>query len=55
LGKGRLENEYVVGTYGFLKDMFKINRKKAVKVTGVDYTPYEKSVLDAAKAFERYL
>ena len=32
-----------------------LDGSKAVRLTGQDYIPWEKTVLDAAKAFERYL
>jgi nucleoside-diphosphate-sugar epimerase len=42
--------------YGFAEDApVKVDASKAVKFTGVDWIGFEKSTLDAARAFEQYL
>jgi hypothetical protein len=42
--------------YGFSEDApYKIDSRKAVKVTGVEWIGFEESTVDAAKSFERYL
>ena len=41
--------------YSYPKDGFAFSGRKIVEYTGVEYLPYEQSVLEAAKAFEIYL
>lgn len=48
-GKG-----YLPG-YGFPKGGIEVDGSKAVRATGQDWIGFEKSVLDAAKEFEKYL
>jgi nucleoside-diphosphate-sugar epimerase len=46
---------------GYMKDFsypeggMRTDNSKVPKITGFSWTPYKKTVLDAAKAFERYL
>jgi hypothetical protein len=40
--------------YSYPKDGFAFSGRKVVEYTGVEYLPYEQSVLEAAKAFEVY-
>ena len=41
--------------YSFAKDDISIDASKALEATGQDWIGYEQSVVDAAKAYERYL
>ena len=55
LETGAPRGRYVPGTHGFLGDGIKVSEEKTMKATGADSIQYEKSILDAAEAFERYL
>jgi nucleoside-diphosphate-sugar epimerase len=50
-GRRDIIKDYPVGEHGD----YSIDASKAIKATGQDFIKYEKSVLDAAKAFEVYL
>lgn len=41
--------------YSTPKDMLQIDKSKGPKLTGQNWIPFEQTVIDAAKAFERYL